>query len=103
MTARPAHDEGADRELVAGDGHEVGLEPSGAARSDDYAVGERGGPVFIAEVGEAYGGLGCERVLWRERDHEPLPQEVMRARRFGSDAGVFVDDREVELAVAELG
>ena len=97
------HDQGADRELVAGDGHEVGLESGGAARSDDHAVGERGGPVFIAEVGEAYGGLGCERVVWRERDHETLSQEVMHARRVGSDAGVFVDNREIELAGADLG
>ena len=96
-------DQRADRELVAGDGHEVRLEAGGAARSDDHAVGEGGGPVFMAEVGEAYGGLGCERVVWRERDHESLPQQVMRAWRVGSDAGVLVDDREVELAGAELG
>ena len=96
-------DQGADRELVAGDGHEVGLESGGTAGSDDHAVRERGGPVFVAEVGEAHGGLGCERVVRRERDHESLPQEVMHARRVGSDAGVFVDDREVELAGAELG
>ena len=66
-------DQGAYRELVAGDGHEVRLEAGGAARSDDHAVGEGGGPVFIAEVGEAHRGLGCEGMVWRERDHESLP------------------------------
>ena len=77
-------DQGADRELVAGDGDEVGLESGGTAGSDDHAVGERGGPVFVAEVGEAYGGLGRERVVWRERDHESLPQQVMARGAWGA-------------------
>ena len=49
-------DQRADRELVAGDGHEVGLESGGTAGWDDHPVGECGGPVFMAEVGEAHGG-----------------------------------------------
>src|SRR3954470_21659660 len=72
-----AADEGADRELVAGDGDEVGREAGGLAGAEDEAVGGGGGPVVLAEVGEPDVRARRQGVLGGERDHESLLQEVV--------------------------
>lgn len=49
-----SHDQGSDRQLVPGDRYEVWLKSGTPAGADDQSVGQRRGPVFVAEVREPY-------------------------------------------------
>jgi hypothetical protein len=69
-------DERANGELVVGDRDEVGSEAGGLAGSNDEAAGRGGGPVVVAEIGEANLPLVGQAVVGREHDHELLAQEV---------------------------
>ena len=77
------------------------LEAGGAAGADDQSVGQGGGPVVFAEVGETHFGALGQGVVGCERDHELLAEEVAA---FDSGwllprAGAVLEgDREVQLA-----
>src|SRR4051812_43028484 len=96
----PTADEAANRELVAGEGDDVRLEPGGATGAHDEAVGDRGGPVLVAQVAERDLGTAGEWVVRREGDLELLPKKVaaLHARRLVARLGrVLEGDRQVEL------
>src|SRR4051794_10705940 len=99
-----AADEGADGELVVGDGDEVGREAGGLAGAGDEAVGGGGGPVVVAEVGEPdLRSLG-ERMVGGERDHEPFLQEVAAfepGRVLAGEGAVLEVEGEVQVAGAD--
>ena len=96
-----AGDEGADGELVAGDGNQARFKAGGAAGAHDDSVGRGGGPVVVGEVDEADAWLAGEPVLWRKGDEELFAKEVVAFESVvlvGCPGGVLEADGEVQLA-----
>ena len=98
---KAADDQRPDCKLVVGDGNEPWLKARRAAGADDHAVGQRDGPVVVAEIRETHVRLRSEAMVRGERHQEALLKKVVTA-----DSGcilerlarVLVGDRQIELA-----